>query len=76
MSTTFWQYLPGIIAAVFSGIAAVIGAINHQKATAVEQKVTQLDVKVDGRLTQLIEQTARASHSAGFIEGQNGATPQ
>jgi hypothetical protein len=63
----FWQYLPGIIAAIFAGIAAVIGAINHNNVKA-------LDIKVDGRLTQLLQQTAIASHSTGMIEGRNGGT--
>jgi hypothetical protein len=34
MSETFWQVLPAIIAAVFSGIALIIGALNGQKITA------------------------------------------
>lgn len=31
MSDSFWQVLPAIIAAVFSGIALIIGALNGQK---------------------------------------------
>jgi hypothetical protein len=31
MSDSFWQVVPAIIAAVFSGIALIIGALNGQK---------------------------------------------
>ena len=54
--------LSPIIAAIAASLAAVVGYLNRRK-------VNQLEVKVDGRLTELLELTARASHAEGRIEG-------
>jgi hypothetical protein len=58
--------LVAIVAAVPSTLTAILTVVNKRKIDA-------LHIAVDGRLTQLLEQTAKASRAAGKAEGLNGA---
>lgn len=54
-----------IIGAITTGAVKIIGALK-----VVETKVDKLEVKVDGRLTQLLERTATASKAEGVDVGR------
>lgn len=76
VTDSFWQYLPTTIAALAAGAAVVIGALARRdvqiassKVDATSEKVDKLHIAVDGRLTQLLERTAIASHATGVQEG-------
>lgn len=60
-----------IITAIFAGIAAVIGAMNRRTARGVKQAVVELNLSVNGRLTELLAVTREAAHSKGLREGQD-----
>lgn len=59
-----------IIAALGSAAAVVIGAVNHRIVTASKEETLNLKVAVDGRLSQLLEQTSKASKAEGVAEGR------
>lgn len=72
----FLKALPAIIAAVFSGIAVIIGSLNHSKAktsaeaaVAAKEQISILSVQVNGRLTELIDCARISSHALGKAEG-------
>lgn len=55
--------LIAIIAAVPGTLAAVLGVLNHRR-------IEKLDVHVDGRLTELLESTAKQQRLEGHEEGR------
>jgi len=54
----FIAAVPGTIAAT---AAAVLGLLNHRKISAVE-------IQIDGRLTELLDLTAKASRAEGKLD--------
>ena len=65
-----------VISAVAAGAAVVIGAFNrryvldtHREILETKDKVVQLDVSVDGRLSQLLKTTEQAARALGVQEG-------
>ena len=67
---------PEMVALVLGGITAVIGALATAAVKVigalqgVETKVDKLEIKVDGRLSQLLAQTASSSRAEGVIVGR------
>jgi outer membrane murein-binding lipoprotein Lpp len=61
--------LIGAGAVIVPSMIALVGVVYSKKAsdktTAVESKVVALDIKVDGRLTQLLAANKTASHAEG-----------
>lgn len=55
--------LIAIIAAVPGTIAAIVGVLN-------QRRIDRLGIKVDGRLTQLLDTTAKQQRMAGHEEGR------
>jgi len=55
------QLIGGIVAVVIAGMPAMLALL----------KIRELHVLINSRLTQLIEATAKASHSAGQLEGRD-----
>ena len=59
-----WALIMGAVGAVVTALtAALVSMIGAVRGVA--NKVDMLEVKVDGRLTQLLAQTAAASNAAG-----------
>ena len=56
--------------AFISSLAALITAVAG--FLAVWSRIGNLEVKIDGRLTELLELTAKSSHAEGKLEGNNG----
>ena len=60
----------------FGAVAVLIGALAGASVTVinamngVSSKVDALEVKVDGRLTQLLERTASSSRAEGVVAGR------
>lgn len=79
----FVNNIPIYLAAIFSGIAMLIGIINRDKITKTENKVEtahkeiegahkevqELKITVDGRMGQLLQQTTKAAEAAGRAAG-------
>ncbi len=55
------QFIGGIVVVVVAGMPAMLALL----------KIRELHVLINSRLTQLIEATAKASHSAGQMEGRD-----
>lgn len=53
--------LVALIAAVPSTLAAVVSLLNHQK-------IANLEIRVNGRLTELLALTATSSHAEGKLD--------
>jgi hypothetical protein len=64
-----WDHAAAIIAAVFAGVAAVLSAINRGK-------INEVHVALNSRLTQLIDQTSKAAHAEGVVQGTADATKE
>lgn len=61
----FFLSLVSVIGAIVGGAVTVINALK-----GVGGKVDALEVKVDGRLSQLLERTASASKAEGVVVGR------
>lgn len=61
----FFAAIIGVIGAIAGSAVTVINALH-----GVSSKVDALEVKVDGRLTQLLERTAMASKAEGVVVGR------
>lgn len=62
---TFIGSIVGLVTAITTGLIAVIKALY-----SVSDKVTALTVQVDGRLTELLQQTAQLAHAQGLEAGR------
>ena len=61
----FFGAVAVLIGAIAAGAVTIINAMN-----GVSGKVDALEVKVDGRLTQLLERTASSSRAEGVVAGR------
>jgi hypothetical protein len=59
-----WDHMAAIIAACGGAAAAIMSAVNRKK-------INELHVLVNSRLTQLLEQTGKASFAEGRQAGMD-----
>ncbi len=58
-----------LIAAIAAAIVSIINAIKgSNRGTVQDKKIDQLEIKIDGRLTELLELTRKSSHAEGKEE--------
>lgn len=62
---TFLGSIVAVVTAISSGLIAVIKALHN-----VSEKVVALTVQVDGRLDELLRQTAQLAHAEGLEAGR------
>jgi len=58
-----------LILGIIGGGVTIIVAVIGLAASVVTNRIRSLEVKVDGRLTEILALTASASHAEGKLEG-------
>jgi len=65
MTTENWLTLVGIGSTLITSLISLAGVL------VINRKQKQLTISVDGRLSQLLALTAKASHAEGVVQERN-----
>lgn len=59
-----------VLAAMTAAVGLIVSTRNQKKLSKVEERVLNLSVTVDGRMTQILELTSALQRAAGIAEGR------